>query len=98
MTRCPFISSKGSAGTLKRSTCFSSPAPTPTPPVCELARRRDLRQGPRAKWAYLYRAVDKFGNMIPRRVRPHHIVRSGSGEALWRDKLAGNPGDLLDII
>ena len=30
----------------------------------ELARRRDLRQGPRAKWAYLYRAVDKFGDTI----------------------------------
>ena len=30
----------------------------------ELARRRDLRQGPRAKWAYLYRAVAKFGDTI----------------------------------
>ena len=30
----------------------------------ELARRRDLCQGPRAKWAYLYRAVDKFGDTI----------------------------------
>ena len=29
-----------------------------------MARRRDLRQGPRAKWAYLYRAVDKYGDTI----------------------------------
>ena len=30
----------------------------------EFARRRDLRQGPRTKWVYLYRAVDKFGDTI----------------------------------
>ncbi len=29
----------------------------------ELARRRDLHQGPR-QWAYLWRAVDKFGDTI----------------------------------
>ena len=33
-------------------------------PVVKLACRRDLHQGPRAKWAYLYRALDKFGNTI----------------------------------
>ena len=33
-------------------------------PVVKLACRRDLPQGPRAKWAYLYRALDKFGNTL----------------------------------
>ena len=33
-------------------------------PVVKLACRGDLRQGPRAKWAYLYRALDKFGNTL----------------------------------
>ena len=41
---------------------------------------------------------DLFPKVLARRVRPHHVVRSGAGEALWQDKLAGTAGDLLDII
>ena len=41
---------------------------------------------------------DLFPKVLARRVRPHHVVRSGPCEALWQDKLAGTAGDLLDII
>ena len=41
---------------------------------------------------------DLFPKVLARRVRPHHVVRSGAGEALWQDKLAGTAGDLLDLI
>ena len=32
---------------------------------------------------------DLFPKVLARRVRPHHVVRSGACEALWQDKLAG---------
>ena len=41
---------------------------------------------------------DLFPGVLARRVRPHHVVRSGPCETLWQDKLAGKPGDLLDLI
>ena len=41
---------------------------------------------------------DLFPKALARRVRPHHVVRSGACEALWQDKLAGTAGDLLDLI
>ena len=41
---------------------------------------------------------DLFPKVLARRVRPHHVVRSGPCETLWQDKLAGKPGDLLDLI
>ena len=39
----------------------------------------------------------RFPNALARR-RPHHVDSSGPAQEMWRDRLAGNPGDLLDII
>ena len=39
----------------------------------------------------------RFPNALARR-RPHHVDSAGPAQAMWRDRLAGKPGDLLDII
>ena len=39
----------------------------------------------------------RLPNALARR-RPHHVDSSGPAQEMWRDRLAGNPGDLLDII
>ena len=39
----------------------------------------------------------RFPNALARR-RPHHFDSSGPAQEMWRDRLAGTAGDLLDII
>ena len=40
---------------------------------------------------------EHFPDMLARR-RPHYVDSRGPGQEMWRDKLAGKPGNLLDII
>ena len=40
---------------------------------------------------------EHFPDMLARN-RPHYVDSRGPGQEMWRDKLAGKPGNLLDII
>ena len=40
---------------------------------------------------------EHFPDMLARS-RPHYVDSTGPGQEMWRDKLAGKPGNLLDII
>ena len=40
---------------------------------------------------------EHFPDMLARS-RPHYVDSRGPGQEMWRDKLAGKPGNLLDII